>query len=52
MSAAETKSPTLSALPLLVSVPTSGRLAMRTARKALAGASFGSEKPKSATVKV
>ena len=52
MSAAETKSPALSTTALLVSVPTSGTVVIRTARSALAGTSFGSEKPKSVAAKV
>ena len=44
--------PALSATPLLVSVPAPGRAAIFTACSVLAGASFGSVKPKSAATKV
>ena len=52
MSAALTNWPVATTAPLLVSDPAPGRVVIFTAASALAGASAGSVKPKSATLKV
>ena len=52
MSVALTKSPALTAAPSSLSAPAPGRVVIFTASRALAGLSLGSEKPKSAVVKV
>ncbi len=52
MSATETNCPAVTATPLSVSVPAAGSVVIFTARRVLAGVSFGSLKPKSAAVNV
>ncbi len=52
MLAAETNCPAATAAPESVRLPAPGRVVTLTLDSALAGASFGSVKPKSATLKV